>query len=199
MTQATRLVLPGGKSVSFYLDPSSKPRPKPKPAAFHRSGREVHLLHHCADSLMVREPSRARLPKDSPVSAAERWARWVLAMIDSPHDLPTVTLWAKHIGVSNTTLGETCRLLGCWPHDARDLGRMLRAVFLASNDAARLEGVLAVSDLRTFGKLVERSGLRRKPVVGISLEAFLECQTFIPADHEGLRALRAIVRKRRDR
>jgi predicted DsbA family dithiol-disulfide isomerase len=83
-------------------------------------------------------------------STAGRWAGWVVPMLDSPTDLRTVGAWARFVGVSPATIGEICRLLEVQPHDARDLGRMLRALTFAHRSRLHLEGVLDVSDRRTL-------------------------------------------------
>jgi hypothetical protein len=118
---------------------------------------------------------------------------WVVAMLDSPTDLRTVGAWARFVGVSPATIGEICRLLEVQPHDARDLGRMLRALTFAHRSRLHLEGVLDVSDRRTLQKLIARAAVADKKLADLSLTEFLTRQQFVSADNEGLRALKAML------
>ena len=128
-----------------------------------------------------------------PRSAAQRWALHVLKMCESDGDLRTIEDWASFVGVSYTSLCESCRLLGIRPHDARDLSRMLRAVLKSATDRCRPEAVLDISDRRTLIGLLARAGLAGAPPGTISAEEFLDRQRFVPPDNEGLHALRSMV------
>ncbi len=122
-------------------------------------------------------------------SPGERLARWIAAVVDSPDDLRTIVAWAHFVGVSVTTLCETCRLLGIQPHDARDLARILRALQLVRSQHGHLEALLDVSDRRTYRKLLARAALTGAAPVGLSVAELVARQTFIVADSECLTAL----------
>jgi CheY-like chemotaxis protein len=129
-----------------------------------------------------------------PGSAAERWARRVLRVCQSKHDLNTLHRWAMFEGVSDSVLAESCRLLGIRPHDARDLARLLRAITRAPLQQSRIEALLDVCDRRTLKTLFERAGLTLGARVGsVSVGQFLDNQTFVAQDNEGLIGLRALI------
>jgi CheY-like chemotaxis protein len=129
-----------------------------------------------------------------PSSAAERWARRVWRVCQSKHDLNTLHRWAMFEGVSDSVLAESCRLLGIRPHDARDLARLLRAITRAPLQQSRIEALLDVCDRRTLKTLFERAGLTLGARIGsVSVGQFLDNQTFVAQDNEGLIGLRALV------
>jgi FixJ family two-component response regulator len=129
-----------------------------------------------------------------PSSAAERWARRVLHVCQSKHDLNTLHRWAMFEGVSDSVLAESCRLLGIRPHDARDLARLLRAITRAPLLQSRIEALLDICDRRILKTLFERAGLTLgAPIGSVSVGQFLDNQTFVAQDNEGLIALRALL------
>jgi FixJ family two-component response regulator len=152
-----------------------------------------------SDRVAVEPSAAARLlypPNDQsrPSSAAERWARRVLHVCQSKHDLNTIHRWAIFEGVSDSVLAESCRLLGIRPHDARDLARLLRAIARAPLQQSRIEALLDVCDRRTLKTLFERAGLTLgAPIGSVSVAQFLDNQTFVAQDNEGLIGLRALL------
>lgn len=109
-------------------------------------------------------------------------------------DLKTLEAWAECVGVSYSSLRESCSLLGIRPHDARDLTRMLRAVMRSTLDDCPLSALLDVSDSRTLRILLERSGVAGGAcAVEISVEQFLSRQRFVPTGNAGLRVLRKLL------
>src|SRR5438876_6556088 len=69
----------------------------------------------------------------TPRSVVERMVAYVVKVLDSHGDgangdFKTIDEWAKRVGVSYSTLCETCRLLGIRPLDARDFARVLSAL-----------------------------------------------------------------------
>ena len=134
-----------------------------------------------------------RLPSIHPRSAAQRWALHVFKACESEGDLRTIEDWATFVGVSYTSLCESCRLLGIKPHDARDLARMLRAVLKSAADRCGPEAVLDVSDRRTLLGLLARAGLADAPLGTVSAEEFLQRQRFVAAGNEGLQALQSML------
>src|SRR5689334_22367089 len=69
-----------------------------------------------------------------PTSMAERWANYVLGACKSERDPRTLAIWARQIGVSCTTLCESCRLINVQPRQARDFTRVLRLMLMAAFD-----------------------------------------------------------------
>jgi DNA-binding response OmpR family regulator len=161
------------------------------------------------DDLLVRVrqwtggPAAAHRP-DAPrrLSVAERWATYVIRMLESDADLKTITDWARFVGVSRTTLCETCRLVHTESHMARDFARMLRVLVKSPQDRLQLGALLDVADARTLKRLLERSGFelgardnRRVP----SIDQFLTRQQFIPPDSEGMTVVEQMLERLRDR
>ena len=136
----------------------------------------------------------ARRPITRPASIAERWATYVFRACAAPGDLKTLEAWAECVGVSYSSLRESCSLLGIRPHDARDLARMLRAVMRSTLDDCPPSALLDVSDSRTLRALLERSGVTSSGCSGeLSIEQFLDGQRFVPAGNAGLRSLRQML------
>jgi hypothetical protein len=136
----------------------------------------------------------ARRPRRPPESAAERWALYVFRACAASGDLKTLEAWAGWVGVSYSSLRESCSLLGIRPQDARDLARMLRAVMRSALDDCPPSALLDVSDSRTLNSLLARAGVGPKARGSeISVEQFLGAQQFVPAGNAGLRVLRALL------
>jgi DNA-binding response OmpR family regulator len=133
-------------------------------------------------------------PEMKPRSAAERWAVYVAKACQSEEDLTTVGGWAAYVGVSASSLSESCHLVGVLPRDARNLARLLRALLQAAAHDCEPEALLLVSDRRTLKMLIERAGLHIGAKAGsLSVSAFLDAQQFVSADNLGLRALRKLL------
>ena len=136
----------------------------------------------------------ARRPIIRPASAAERWAMYVFRACAAVGDPKTLEAWAGCVGVSYSSLRESCSLLGIRPHDARDLTRMLRVVMRSTLDECPPSALLDVSDSRTLRSLLERSGVAAAAYpVEVSVEEFLSRQRFVPTSNAGLRALRTLL------
>lgn len=136
-----------------------------------------------------------------PGCIAERWALLVLRACESESDLTTISDWAACVGVSKTSLVETCYLLGVDPRDARDLARLLRVFILSAARDCPVEALLDVSDRRTLRALFQRGGLELALTAAqLSPNQFLERQRFVSAKNEGLKVLTLLVhaRERKD-
>lgn len=126
-----------------------------------------------------------------PHSAVDRWVLYVLKACELPYDPKTLSMWARAIGVSNTSLRETCYLSHVRPHDARDFARALRATIILSTEAKTLESILDISDRRTLSVFSERTGLRPADP---SIDEFLKTQPLLPCDGDALRLIRSLWR-----
>lgn len=129
-----------------------------------------------------------------PRSIAERWASHVLKACESDGDLRTIGAWASFVGLSYSSLCESCRLLGIQPLVARDFTRVLRAVCRSHLTGCFIEELLDISDRRTLRMLLTRAGLtaaddRHR----ISLEQFFVSQRFVASKNAGLGVLRALL------
>ena len=124
-----------------------------------------------------------------PGSAAERWALHVLKACESTRDLKTIEDWAAYIGVSYSSLRESCHVLDIPPHDARDFMRALRAVVHSRRHCCTPAVLLDISDRRTLEKLLQRAGLRGDTAEAASPHRFLRDQNFISRDNAGLRVV----------
>jgi len=132
-------------------------------------------------------------PVFTPRCAAERWAQLVLNACSADSDPKTLELWARCVGVSRTSLCDSCRMVQVEPREARDLARVLRACQVAAKECAHLESILDVRDSRTLVKLLSKAGLKGPTPTPSSLTFVLEHQQFVAADNDGLRALRRLV------
>jgi ActR/RegA family two-component response regulator len=135
-------------------------------------------------------PSIPLLPA-RPRSNAERWAVYAFKACECDGDLKTLEDWASFVGVSYSTLCETCRLVRMRPHDARDLVRLLRAVVKSRREGCRAAVLLDVSDRRTLRMLLTRAGLTEDARgETVSLETLFARQKFVQPDNEALQILR---------
>ena len=138
--------------------------------------------------------SDAMPPLRRPGSAAERWAMHVLKACESEGDLKTLEDWAGFVGLSYTSLRESCRLVDVRPHDARDLMRLLRAVIRSRRTGYPPEVLLDVSDGRTLKALFVQAGIDLPSRAdSVSVEEFLKSQTFVGSDNAGLGVLRHML------
>jgi DNA-binding response OmpR family regulator len=145
---------------------------------------------YCLSTTATRSTSRIGRPG----SVAERWARLVLKVCESPGDLKTLEDWATFAGVSYSSLRESCHLIGIRPHDARDLARVVRAVVRARRIDCSPEVLLDVSDSRTLSKLLARAGLGGEARAGgMTAAQLLDAQRFVPAHNAGLRVLALLL------
>ena len=121
-----------------------------------------------SDRLRVGPDVAALATAAPPRCVAERWAAYVVRACDSEEDLKTIGEWARLVGISYSSLCESCRLVDIQPHDARDFARLLRAIVRAAQGYGRIESLLYVSDGRTLRKLFDRAGFK----VGVEAPSF---------------------------
>jgi DNA-binding response OmpR family regulator len=128
-----------------------------------------------------------------PHSVADRWATYVWRACRAPEgDFKTLARWARYLGMSYSSLCETCRLLDIRPQDARDFARILHAVVASSCAGCRADVLLDISDRRTLRRMGARAGVDL--VTGpLTAEDFLRGQQFIPATNQGLLSLHALI------
>jgi hypothetical protein len=99
----------------------------------------------------------------TPGPAQERWARAVVAALDSPQDPRTVALWARLAGASESTLRACCQRARSRAKASLDLARVLRALRKASVQPMEPLDALDVSDPRTLDCLLRKAGLAGLP------------------------------------
>lgn len=165
---------------------------------------EVEKLLSAASAAIERRHAASRVPPSPrrfdltprpPLSAAERWAQYVLNACESKSDLKTLESWAQCQAISYTTLVTNCRIMGIRPLDARDLMRVLRALLWASARGCPPEVFLDISDARTVRSLSRRAGINlERPNTSTPLLAFLDRQRFVAAGNEGLELIRERLR-----
>ena len=132
--------------------------------------------------------------ESAPHSIAERWAAHVLKACHADGDLRTIGAWASFVGLSYSSLCESCRLAGVQPLVARDFARVLRAVFRAQLTGCVIEDLLDISDRRTLRLLLARAGLSAADVrQRMSVEQFFASQRFVASKNTGLQVLRALL------
>ncbi len=159
-------------------------------------------LHNGAVSRLPTDARNAALAAMTPAgaprsrSAAERWAMNVFRASDAAVDMRTLDDWARCVGLSYSSLRESCRLLRIRPHDARDLARVLRAIVTTCGHT-HLGVQFDISDMRTLKKLLDRAGLADGlSGQSVSVEDFLQRQRFVESSNEGLTALRKLLATR---
>jgi hypothetical protein len=145
------------------------------------------------ETMTIASEAPVRIPP--PRSTAERWAVRVFKAAQADGDLKTIADWATFVGVSYSSLCESCRLLGIRPHDARDFMRMLRALIQSRATGCQPEALLDVSDRRTLNRLISRAGFGGRVSVS-SIDDYLRGQRFVDGRNEGLAALRRLLNGR---
>jgi len=144
-----------------------------------------------ANALKTNTPDRCShyLP-----ATAQRWAKYVMDGSNAERDPKTLGEWARTIGVSYSSLGESCRVLDIHPHAARDLVRALRALKTAEIYCCRPEMLLDISDRRTRSGFIARAGAGFQSAAYLrDARYFLFHQGFIPLDNFGCRALFQLI------
>lgn len=126
---------------------------------------------------------------------AHRLARLIYEAASLPEDPRSVESWARGVGISVSSLRELCHILEIYPHDARDLARLIRAVIRVAADGGTVESWLDVSDRRTLERLKHRAGLDRNSG-GVAIFDLLERQTFLDSTHPLMARLRELVERR---
>ena len=141
------------------------------------------------------ERLRRELAKGQRGSATARWAAYVLQACLAEDDLKTLSAWAKLLGVSYTSLRESCYMLGIHPHEARDFARVLRSLIRSSSTEWEPARFLDIADRRTAIALLEKAGLNQ-PAAGRSpLQQFFETQSFIQQTNLGVLCVMEIVKR----
>lgn len=120
--------------------------------------------------------------------ATDRFALYVVRMIDSESDLKTISRWAKHAHVSSSTLRELCRIVQIKARHARDFGRLLRAI-CKSGKIWRPEAVLDCADVRTLNKMMKVAGFSCRGGQTPTVRDFIKNQHWIPREHPVMPAL----------
>jgi DNA-binding response OmpR family regulator len=139
-----------------------------------------------------------RLIVAEPQTPVERWCNFVIGLITAEHDLKTDAPWAKHVGVSLSTLRDCCRRVNVKVEDARNFGRAIRAL-RRCGDHWTPETVLNIDDARTLKRFEERSGIRRginvreRHIRTPTLDELFERQAWLPQDNPALLALRSLL------
>jgi DNA-binding response OmpR family regulator len=132
----------------------------------------------------------------APRSVVERWVSYVIRACDSTDadqvgDFKTLENWARRVGVSGSTLCESCRLLGIRPLDARDFARVLAALRSALAHRCAPEILLNISNRRVLSALSRKAGIDLASVAEPgALERFLRTQRMVPQGSEALRLIR---------
>jgi hypothetical protein len=111
--------------------------------------------------------------------AAMRWAKVVVAAIDSEFDPRTLAAWGKTVGVSSGALRTWCRTAHTSPRTSLYFCRMLRAVALAELRGWEPENILDVVDERTLRKLLEQAGIGAKNSEVPTVAGFVRRQRFV--------------------
>lgn len=139
-----------------------------------------------------------RLLVADPRTPCERWCNFVIRLVIAEHDLRSDAPWARHVGVSLSTLRDCCRRVMVKVEDARNFARALRAI-CHCGDYWTPETLLDIDDARTLKKFEERSGIRRGSSAGErhvgapTIEQFFERQEWLPRENSAVGALRRLL------
>jgi len=127
-------------------------------------------------------------------SASHRWIRSMLVLSTSNTDLKTLCLWAKAAGLSCSSLRELSYLVHGSPRDAKDLGRVLRAV-IKSPMKWQPELFLDISDRRTLDRLRRRAGLDNAKLCGETslVDLLFTTQSFVDRSNSAVQELQSIT------
>lgn len=139
-----------------------------------------------------------RLMIAGPRTPCERWCNFVIGLVMADHDLKSDAPWARHVGVSLSTLRECCRRVNVKVEDARNFSRALYAIRRCGGNWTP-ETVMDIEDARTLKRFEERSGVRRDPQTRErhlhppTFEEFFCRQAWLPHDNPALLALRTLL------
>jgi FixJ family two-component response regulator len=125
-------------------------------------------------------------PERRPVMA--RWARMTLGACSASGDLRTIAMWAKHIGMSQGSIEEICRICGVKALASRDLARVLRALAISRSTGTAWSSHLECADERTLRRLCEKAGIGSQSRE-VPLSGFFAGQTFVPTSRLCVREL----------
>jgi hypothetical protein len=129
-----------------------------------------------------------------PACVTDRWVDAVLRIRAAENDVPRVTDWARLAGTSPSVLRTICRRCGWKTRDARDIGRLLRAVELSARSSCPPEVFLDAADPRTIARLLRRGGILPD---GSGAESILLRQRFVSAKNFALLELRHALNRGR--
>ena len=126
--------------------------------------------------------------------AAERWARAVAAVVDSPDDPRTLEAWGRMAAAGRGTLRSWCRAAQIPAKASLAFARLLRAIVQSQGASWDPQNTLDIVDQRTLKRLFDRGGLpdgdaRTLPP---SCEHFLSRQRLV-SHAAALRAVAALV------
>lgn len=153
------------------------------------------LQTHLPSESGIRTKAETILTTSGRCSVADRLAIEIISMLGSKHDLKTIAEWAGHACVSYGSLREHCRLVHIKAHNARDLGRVLRALYF-SGPIWWPEAVLDCADSRTLYRILARAGLSdARGGSTPNLLEFLDRQQWAPPGHCLLSSLHFLVRE----
>jgi CheY-like chemotaxis protein len=160
---------------------------------------EEHLLLTLHKALSPRpDDQRAAAADSRPLlesHAAGRWARAIVAVLDSPTDPRTFTLWSRLTAAAPGTLKNWCRTAGVPPRHSLVFARLLRAAHRLEQGPHKLENLLDLSDRRTLTGLLRLAGVPDAPYFPADIYQFVRMQTLV-RDPEALQEVcRAIARR----
>jgi CheY-like chemotaxis protein len=159
---------------------------------------EDDLLQTIKSALTSKEDNERslRTPDNPEAHAAARWARYVVAIVESPKDPTTISRWASWVAASPGALRNWCRTAGFTPRRSLILGRMLRAVSLGEGGRHKPENLLDVVDRRTLASLLRFTGFEGEHDFPKDINEFLERQRLV-RDLDALAELKRALADRR--
>jgi hypothetical protein len=98
-----------------------------------------------------------RIPTETSVVAASRWAQLIVRVAQADHDPRTIESWAAICNLSYATLRNRCRAAKVAAKNSLDLARMLRAI-VQGNKFGCSPSLLLEGDPRTIQRLHRLAG-----------------------------------------
>ncbi len=154
------------------------------------------IIASALDRRVVPAPAQtpARLTPVSNRPVALIWAESVVRACSASRDLSTVTAWARHVGVSRSTLAEQSRILGVSARAGRAPAPGRRARGRAAPGGCAPPTPRGRPGRRTLAALLARMGFEDGGLVTVPVEQFLSQQRLVPAESDALEAVRRVAK-----
>lgn len=123
------------------------------------------------------------------LSAADYWARLVIVVAVSRHDIPSLSAWARVAGVSVGSLRLRCYAAAIAPRRSLLFARLFRAVALSSGGPWDIGEWLAAADPRTLVKMAALGGLPARSAEAPRTQDFVASQRVVDPGSPAIKAL----------
>lgn len=146
------------------------------------------LLNRASPGVDSRGAIDGSVGDDDRQPASRRWSHFMLRTCVVEEDPYKLALWTRGVGLSESTVRETCKLCDVSVLASRDLARILRACSRTVRTGTRLGDHIALCDDRTRRSLFERARLSPNART-VDLRGFFRNQALIETARPCLREL----------